>query len=490
MGIHIFRVDANGAVTRQELCKIDLTLFKVIKNIYRCKNRLLYSINHYFYAVKHLLYIPFLLSFLFLPLYNSAQIITTVVGTGTPGATGDGGSCKLAELYEPNSLVFDKAGNMYITDAGNNKIRKVNTTGIITTIAGTGLQNYSGDGGPATAAELNKPTSIAIDTDGNLYTGTIGDYRIRKISKEGIITTIAGTGSLGYGSDNIPATACDLYGPYMGAVDKMGNIIFTDRGNYRVCKINTAGIITTICGNGTDIHSGDNGPATAATLKDPAFTSISSLGDIFIPEDYGYCIRKIDAAGIITTFAGTGIIGNDGDGGAATAARFTLPNGVAFDDTGNVYIADYQAGVVRKVSPTGIISTLAGNGVVGYSGDGGPAIKAQIMPNAVAVDNNGYLYIADSDNDRIRRVVPSTVGINEVEKLSTNVSIFPNPVTSELFVTASFRLGRVVIVNSIGQAVYTYEYFDTKATVDISALPVGAYLVCVNGTTFRKFIKE
>ena len=205
---------------------------------------------------------------LFFPLYLQAQLITTVVGTGVAGSSGDGGDCKSAQLLAPNSLVFDKSNNMYITDAGNNKIRKVNIAGIITTFAGSGSGVYSGDGGPAILAGLASPVGIAIDTVGNIYVSTYGDNRIRKISKDGsMITTIAGNGTKGYGADNIPATTSALYGPYMGFVDGSGNVCFTDRGNNRVCKINTTGIITTIAGRGINSHSGDGGPATAATLK-------------------------------------------------------------------------------------------------------------------------------------------------------------------------------------------------------------------------------
>jgi sugar lactone lactonase YvrE len=426
----------------------------------------------------------------FLPICAKAQLIITVAGTGVAGSGGDGGPATAAQLYNPNSLVFDKVGNMYITDVANNKIRKVDASGVITTIAGNGSGIYSGDGGQATAAGLATPASIAIDSESNLYTGTVGDYRIRKIGKDGIITTIAGNGSVGFNGDNIPATSAQLYGPYMGFVDNKGDVYFTDRGSNRVRKINTTGIITTIAGNGTNSYSGDNGPATAATLKDPIWPSISPSGDIFIPENYGYRIRRIDPLGVITTFAGTGIVGNDGDGGPATNARFTLPNGVAFDDTGNVYVADFQGGVVRKINAGGIITRLAGNGVAGYGGDGGPATLAQITPNTIALDKKGNVYIADYGNNRIRKLIYGKLSTADLSEINTEVSVLPNPATRELTIKASFFIKEIKIVDAVGQIVYYKGCYASELSISIYDLPCGMYYLNVNDSQVIRFIKK
>jgi len=365
---------------------------------------------------KHLFFISlFAVIIIFAGFSAQAQtgIITTISGDGAFGYTGDGGAATAAELYYPYGVAVDGSGNIYIADQSNNCIRKVNTSGVITTIAGNGTPGYSGDGGAATAAELSYPTGVAVDGSGNIYIADYGNSRLRKVNSSGVITTFAGNGTIGYSGDGGAATAAELYYPYGVAVDGSGNLYIADQYNNRIRKVNTSGVITTIAGNGTYGYGGDGGAATAAELGGPTGVAVDGSGNIYIA-DYGYSrIRKVNTSGVITTLAGNGTAAYSGDGGAATAAELAYPYGVAVDESGNIYIADYGNCRIRKVNSSGVITTLAGNGTPGYTGDGGAATAAELnAPMGVAVDGSGnILYIADCSNNRLRRVtnVPTII---------------------------------------------------------------------------------
>ena len=357
-------------------------------------------------------------------------IIATVAGNGTPGFSGNGGPATSAQLNWPLGVAVDGAGNLFIADRGNNHIRKVSTSGIITSVAGGGtLQGSSGDGGPATSAAL-ETAGVAVDGAGNLFLVDGNSYdgraRIRKVSPSGIITTVAGTGTAGFSGDDGPATNAQLILTESTglAVDGAGNLFLADRGNLRIRQVSLNGIITTVAGNGTLGLSGDGGPATSAQLY-PLSVAVDGAGNLFVADGNLYIsrggnrIRKVSPGGIITTVAGCGCFagGNSGDGGPATNARLSLgggdPNslgGTAVDSAGNLFIADTGNHRIRKVSPSGIMTTVAGNGTRGSSGDGGPATSAQLsQPLAVAVDGGGNLFIADTGNNRIRKVSPSGI---------------------------------------------------------------------------------
>jgi sugar lactone lactonase YvrE len=332
-------------------------------------------------------------------------IISTVAGNGTPGDSGDGGPATSAELHYPNAVVVDGAGNFYIADAGNNRIRKVNPSGVITTIAGNGTAGYSGDGGLATSAELDSPSGVAVDGAGNVYIVDAYNQRIRKVNASGIITTVAGNGTAGYGGDGGPATSAELDYPSRLSADRAGNLYVADTLNERIREVNTSGIITTVAGNGAYGYSGDGGPATSAELDYPTDVAVDGAGNLYIADADNSRIREVNASGIITTIAGNGTAGYSGDGGLATSAELDSPSGVAVDGAGNVYIVDAHNEHIRKVNASGIITTVAGNGAAGYSGDGGPATSAELWgPVGVAVDGAGNLYIADFGNTRIRKV--------------------------------------------------------------------------------------
>ncbi|RAJ96008.1 putative secreted protein (Por secretion system target) [Larkinella arboricola] len=337
-------------------------------------------------------------------------IISTVVGTGTQGFTGDGGPAVQANLSSPNGVAVDTQGNLFIADFGNNRIRKVTANGTISTVAGTGTQGFTGDGGPATTASLRHPRGVAVDTQGNLFIADLDNQRIRKVSSGGIITTVAGNGTYGSGGDGGPATSAGIGSPYGVAVDKQGNLFIADGSNNRIRKVSPTGIITTVAGNGTYGFSGDGGPATSAQLSSPSSVAVDAQGNLFIADASNYRIRKVATNGLIYTVAGNGPIGDGGDGGPATSAQLNLPTGVAVDSQGNLIIADMGNRRIRKVSANGIINTIAGNGTENYGGDGGPATEARFhFPTDVAVDAQGNLFIVDQFNSRIRKVAPNGI---------------------------------------------------------------------------------
>ncbi len=327
--------------------------------------------------------------------------LKTIAGNGTAGYAGDGGPATAAELQEPDGIGFDTAGNLYIADELNNVIRKVDTAGNITTVAGNGTAGFSGDGGPATSAELHGPFSVTVDATGNLYIQDTLNARIRKVDTTGTITTIAGNGTFGYTGDGGPATAAELNENQGARFDAAGNLYVPDCGNAALRKIDTAGIITTVAGNGTDGFSGDGGPATSAQLNCPSGVGIDAAGDLFIADYLNNRIRKVDAAtGIINTIAGNGTPGFSGDGGPAASAEVNIPNDVDLDTAGNIYIADAGNNRLRKIDTTGVITTAAG----GLDNAGSAGVNS---PEAVTLDAAGNLYFSDSGNNAIREVFPA-----------------------------------------------------------------------------------
>jgi uncharacterized protein (TIGR03437 family) len=333
---------------------------------------------------------------------SPAGIITTVAGDGSPGFSGDGGPATNAQLAGAYGIAVDSTGTLFIADPLNSRVRRVSRDGIITTVAGNGTFGFSGDGGPAINAQLNAPFAVAVDNSGNLFFEDHNNRRIRKVSPSGIITTVAGGGTSGWG-DGGPATSAQI-GPSAGiAVDRTGNLFIGDASDGLIRKVSTSGIISTVAGNGPNpcCYLGDGGPAIEAQLN-PLAVAVDDAGGLFIA-DVNYRVRKISASGVITTVAGTGTRGSSGDGGAAVNAQLDSPRGLAVGLEESLFIA--HAGRIRKVSSNGIISTVAGGGTLsGAASDGGPATSAQIDPSAVAADKLGNLFIADYN--RIRKVSP------------------------------------------------------------------------------------
>jgi hypothetical protein len=334
--------------------------------------------------------------------------ITAVAGTGAAGFSGDGGLATEARLRFPFSLIVDAAGNVLIADTDNYRVRKVNPAGMISTVVGTGKAGFSGDGGPATEARLN-PWTLVLDGAGNLFIEDGGNYRVRKVSPEGIITTVAGSGKAGFSGDGGPATEARFSELRLGAVDTAGNLFIADRNNHRIRKVSPEGIITTVAGSGPTgaakgVSAGDGGLATEARLNGPFSPALDRAGNLFFSEagdvfgtNTGYRVRKVDTNGIISTVAGSDGRGFAGDGGPATQARLNTPLGVAVDSAGNLFFTEKGNLRVRKVDANGIITTVAGGGTKGYV-DGARATATRLgVSRSLAVDAAGNLLIGEED---------------------------------------------------------------------------------------------
>lgn len=335
--------------------------------------------------------------------------ILTVAGKGGSFFGGDGGPATSANFINPYGVTVDGYGNTLIADKWNNRIRKVNSNGIIVTVAGVGPVasngSYGGDGSAATNANLNFPVDVAVDVAGNLFIADSLNNRIRKVDINGIITTVAGTNTFGYSGDGGLAVVAKLRNPSAVTVDGFGNLFIADTDNNRIRKVGASGIITTIAGNGTAGYAGDGGIATAASLNGPHGVALDGNGNCYISDTTNHCIRKVDINGIITTFAGIGTAGYSGDGGMATNANLNQPYGITADAYGQVYFADFNNSRIRGVNASGIISTFAGNGAAGFSGDFSAATNAGLnFPSDICLDASGNLLIADEYNNRIRMV--------------------------------------------------------------------------------------
>jgi uncharacterized protein (TIGR03437 family) len=334
-------------------------------------------------------------------------IITVVAGDGLNRFSGDGGLATAASLSNPQGVAVDGAGNVFIADSGNYCVRKVTPAGVVTTVAGNQNYGFSGDGGQATKASMTSPSAVAVGADGSLYISDLGNLRIRKVTPDGIIATIAGNGLFGSTGDGGSALKASFQGPQEIALDSAGNIYVADRTNSTIRKITTGGTITTVAGSAISPgYSGDNGPATKALLAGPIGVAVDPAGNLYIADSGNNVIREVSAAtGNISTIAGTGKPGFGGDGGGALSAMFSNPKGVAVDSSGNLLIVDGDNNRVRRIS-AGNISTVAGSTLA--IGDGGSSISARLSnPSGVAVDLTGNLFIADFAANRVRKVAPS-----------------------------------------------------------------------------------
>lgn len=377
-----------------------------------------------------------LLIFLFCTLASSAQYINRYAGCGPVGYNGDNINARAAYLNYPHGIAIDKYRNLYIADSWNNRIRKVDTFGIITTIAGTGVAGLSGDGGHATDAKLDHPGPICIDFNLNIYFSDGNNDRIRKIDNSGMITNFAGS-VMGYSGDGGLAVNAKIYAPYGICLDRNMNIYFSDVGNNVIRKIDSSGIISTIAGNDTMGYSGSGGLATNASIN-PSFLNIDRYNNIYICEGFTNRIRKVDASGFISVFAGSGPIDTgdfSGDGGPATNARLNYPGGMDFDKYGNMYFVDQYNHRIRKVDTNGIINTFAGAGPVGigaggYWGDEGLAIVAGFDHPRNLKIKDSTIFVIDFGNDIIRRIDYSLWIAVQVPFVTDSISLYPNPVSS------------------------------------------------------------
>jgi sugar lactone lactonase YvrE len=422
----------------------------------------------------------------------SNGLITTVAGGGA--TIGDGGPAAQAQLASPRGVALDSTGNMYIADTYSHRIRKV-SNGAIATVAGNGSYGFSGDNGPATMAQLDHPSGVAVDPNGNLYVIDYNNFRIRKVSS-GLITTVAGGGSLS--GDSIPATSANLSGPLGIAVDLSGNLYISDESTNRVRKVSN-GVITTIAGNGTGGFAGDNGPATSAQLSEPSGLAVDSAGNLYIADTRNARIRRV-SGGVITTLAGGGSILGDG---VATDVQLGGPTAIALDSAGNVYIADIGTNSnnnvtsIRKVS-NGVITTIAGSGAQGVG-----------YPAGIAVGTSNNVYISDSTNNRVRVLTPSgtsctysvtptslqaptsggsfSFGIQTTTSCSWTVSSLPNWITVS-GVSSGSGPGTVTLVvtpNTSSTALSaTISIAGVSVTVTQAATTACTYLISPGGQAF------
>jgi len=430
-----------------------------------------------------------------------AQNMVTIAGGDSAGYFGDKGLAAKAALSYPDAIAVDLKGNIYIGDDHNNRLRMIDgKTGIIVTLAGTGEAGYSGDGGPADQAQIDGPTAMAFDKEGNIYFGDEANACIRKIdAKTHIITTIAGNGTQAYAGDGGPAIEASFVHPSGLAIDAEGNMYIADWGSSTIRKVSAkTGIITTIAGNGEGDYYGDGGPAGKAALSGCNELALDKLGNLYVTDSYNNRIRKIDAeTGIITTIAGTGESGYSGNGGPAVNASLNGPTGLAVDSNGNVYFSDYGNNCIRSINAnTGVIMDVAGDGVVGFGGDGGSALTARIAgAEGIALDAGGNIYIADNDNNRIRKVEKA----QEIQTMSYNADntemlIYPNPAKDLVNVKVNQEIpeGSVLTMFSItGQQVWTknVDAHVTSLMFSVSTMQTGMYFLKLqspDGTTSMK----
>jgi hypothetical protein len=345
-----------------------------------------------------------------------AQIIDTIAGTGSAPCAGDGGFASLATFLAPYGVAVDAAGNIFVVDPYCEVVRRIDaSTQIVTKFAGTyNTYGYAGDGGAAANAVLASPIAVAVDAGGNLFIADAGNNCIRRVDAASqIITTYAGQCTFpGFGGDNIPATNSMIYNPLGLAVDASGNLFIGDSVNYRIRRVDASAphIITTVAGTGVSGFNGDNIPATSAQLDGPYAVAVDGAGNRFISDTSNFRIRRVDSAFpyLITTIAGTGVYGFNGNNIPATSAQITYPWGVIADDSGNIFFSDQGSDCIRQVGCDGLIQAAAGTCLSpGFSGDGGPAPSAQLnFPTQLALDGTGNLLIADVGNGRIRRFHP------------------------------------------------------------------------------------
>lgn len=417
-----------------------------------------------------------------------SQVIQTFAGNGVSGFSGEGGPAISAQFNRPAGVATDRVGNIYIASDINNIIQKIDTNGTLTRFAGSGLRGYSGDGGLATSARLslNLHCAIAVDSIGNVY---FSDSNVvRKVDATGIISTVAGNGTRGYSGDGRAATAAQFFLPAGICFDKTGNLFILDYSAKVLRKVNTVGIISTIAGSGTSYVEGQ--PASSVALGGGIGVATDDSGNIFITDAFPFNysrIRKINTSGIISTFGGGGIA-DSCDGCVATSLKLISPWGLVVDHEGSLYVAAAGNQFIHKITPSGLAYRIAGNGDFGYSGDGGPARLAKLnSPLMIWLDNKGDLLFSDMGNSRFRKITLSTTNTNSLQKTPISLKIFPNPHSGNNFTikltSPSNEEGVITISNLLGESFFV-DKISTNQIKDISLeLASGMYTITVQTAT-------
>jgi NHL repeat len=419
--------------------------------------------------------------------HGYGQTITTIAGNGAVGYTGDGATALSATLDSPTCAVTDLLGNIYICDQFNSVVRRVSTGGIISTFAGTGNPTYNGDNIAATAANIGFSWGAVTDAAGNVYVSDQTNHRVRRISPAGIISTVAGNGTSGYTGDSGPATNAELKSPLGLALDASGNLYIGDPYSNCVRMVNAAGIITTFAGNGSSGFGGDGGAATAAQLNQIWGMAADASGNVYICDGGNNRVRKVSTSGIITSIAGTGSPGYGGDAGPAASAKLNDPSGICVAPNGVIYIADMHNNRIRRISTTGVISTVAGTGVMGFAGDGGLAATCELAhPIGISMDAAQNLYIADLDNVRIRKmdhVSDLTFTNGHLQSMTVCENTHDNSIDEQLAITdlsaGSTDEWRVLAGPYHGTAIVTYSHISAGGAfvpLGLSYTPATGYL--------------
>jgi len=409
---------------------------------------------------------------------DTKGMMTRYAGSGESGFSGDGGPAIKANFKTPAGLAFDPEGNLYIADRENHRVRKLDTSGNISTFAGIGKAGFSGDGGPAVRAKLNLPSGLVADEKGNLYISDRSNDRIRVVDKKGVIRTYAGTGVAGFQGDAGPALKAQLDKPFGIALDEAENLYIADRNNNRVRKVSPEGIITTVAGDGGFFFMGDNGPAYRASVAAPTGVAVDKKGNLYIADRNNNRIRLVDKLGMIRTVAGTGQQDYNGESETARETNLYLPFGLTVDSNDNLLVIDRSHYRIRRIEPkSGKVETVAGNGLKLFAGDGGPATGATLsFPHGMFVDKNDNLIFSDKGHYRIRKITPkgiiSTIGGNgrrgnvgnNIPALEANVynvtTIIQNPVGDAFMSSPS---GFVSIIRRLDAKGIIHDYIDTAS---------------------------
>jgi sugar lactone lactonase YvrE len=421
---------------------------------------------------KILLITIFCMTSVICPLH--AQVVSTFAGSGNVGSTDGTGTYD--SFYWPQGLAVDGSGHVYVADGSNNRIRMITPGGVVSTFAGS--LGAGSDNGTVSVARFFNPTGVAIDGSGNVYVADQNNHLIRKITPVGVVSTLAGSGSQGFA--NGIGTAASFSFPSEIAVDGLGNVYVADQDNFRIRKITPAGVVSTFAGS--SVAGFANGTGTAASFSPLTGLALDVSGNVYVADYGNHSIRKITPAGVVSTLAGSGSQGSSD--GTGTAASFNYPTRVVVDGSGNVYVADRTNNLIRKITPTGVVITLAGSGSVGSAN--GMGIAASFNgPSGVAIDGSGNLYVADTYNNRIRKITGIPTGIEELIFVS-GIKLYPVPARQNLTLVLTLQCEgdlRLELINISAVKVAcvegNYGAGFNELTLAIGTLPAGIYVANV-----------